>query len=662
MLLSRYSINSKLVLLSSLPLLALLLVLIYDGMLLYDFQKDSRQTQALIELTHKLDGIAHQHAVERGLTAGFLGSKGRKGKDKVIAQREKADKATEEWHNFLHTNEYAQDIQHTLTDLNQLLEQKEAVRNKVDALSPDNGAFAYYSALNKKALDYVSQLATHIKNESLRNEVIDLNAMLWMKERAGQSRGLLNGIYARGSTNIESYANVYRYINEFDSRLQLLLSHENLHSRDDLLQATETPVFTQVSSIEQRFLGQADSLNAIDGPTSDKWFPLATERIKVLKGVIDEEARFITQQVNQQLANSQRYLFGGLIAMLVFVGLLAWLALHISRNISSRIKGISQLLTNSIQNNDLSIQVKDIGSDEIAEIASGIDSYIEWLRDIIDDVKQTTKSAITDTQVFVERAADNIATMEDQQQQTQLVASAITEMSASIDEVSSSCQVVASLSNDVQDNSQEGDKLSEKAADSVGKLSEKITASEQILSQLSSNSEDIGGILDSIRGIAEQTNLLALNAAIEAARAGEQGRGFAVVADEVRNLAQRTQESTEEIQTMISSLQDSAAKASSTMNESKSVVDVCLEDSNNVMEKSQKIYDLIHQVNDQIIQVSSIAEQQSSVSNEIAANAENINTHTEQAVSVATFIDKNSQSLAHKLNELGEHISVFKTH
>ncbi len=661
MLLSRYSINSKLLLLSSIPLLALLLLLAYDSMLLYNFQKDSRQTQALIELTHKLDGIAHEHAIERGLTAGFLGSGGKKGKDKVIAQRQKADKAVAEWRSFLQTNQYAQAIQHTLTGLNQQLEQKEAVRKKVDALSPDNGAFVYYSALNKKALDHVSQLATLIKNESLRNEVTDLNAMLWMKERAGQSRGMLNGIYARGSASIEAYANVYRYIKEFDSRFQLLLSHESLHSRDDLVQVAETPIFTQVKAIEQSFLKQTDSLNAINGPAPDKWFPLATQRIKALKGVIDEEATFITQQVEQQLASSQRYLVGGIIAMLIFVGLLMWLALHISRHISSRIKGVSQLLTDSISNNDLSIKVNDAGSDEIADIANGIDRYVQWLREIINDVKQTTRSAISDTEVFVEHATNNIVTMEEQQQQTQLVASAITEMSASIDEVSNSCHMVASLSQDVQNNSQEGDKLSEKTAKSVGELSEKIMASEEILGQLSSNSENIGGILDSIRGIAEQTNLLALNAAIEAARAGEQGRGFAVVADEVRNLAQRTQESTEEIQTMISCLQDSAEKASSTMSQSQNVVKVCLEDSTNTMEKSQKIYGLINQVNDQIIQVSSIAEQQSGVSNEIAANAENINAHTEQAVSVATLIDQNSQSLAHKLSELSDHIKVFKT-
>lgn len=660
----RFSIGSKLLFISMVPLALVVLFFGYNASQLYGQKQNSDYAAVVIELALKLDNIAHQHAVERGLTAGFLGSGGKKGQSALQAQREKADDSVEAYQAFVRDNATAARVSDKIRDLNTVLAQKSRVRNQVDQLSPDSGAFGYYSALNRQVLGDIESLSSLVQQADLRNSLKQLTSLLWLKERAGQSRGLLNGLFSKGAADAVSYAYVYAYINDFNDTLNYLIQQEPFETQADLVALTNSPGYDRVAKIEQAFLDQSETLASINGPEPSQWFAMATERIKAIKALADTQGAYIVNTANNNnqatQARLEQYLILGTLVMVLLVGGLLTLSLRIAMSISARVKMIKNTLDSSIANNDLSLSMTVKGRDEMASIAQGINRYIDWLKQVVTDVNEATDLALSDTKAFSKHADTNMNTMQTQQTQTDTVASAITEISASIEDVAGTCQSISELTKVALDNCEHAKLGSIKTSESVNHLSDKMENSARIMKQLADNSEKIGGISNSIRGIAEQTNLLALNAAIEAARAGEQGRGFAVVADEVRNLAQRTQESTEEIQNIIVVLQSTAQESSEALKESQETVHECLSDSNQSAEKNQDLVEIIHKLNEQMAQISEIANQQSIASVEISSNAEHISSNTHESLDIATQIKTQSDGLSDRLSSLQKKTQVFK--
>jgi diguanylate cyclase (GGDEF)-like protein len=391
MLFSRLSISIKLLLLSTLPLILLIALLSHKGKELFDIQTNSNQTVVIIGLALKLDNIAHEHAVERGLTAGFLGSKGIQGSEKVILQRKIADKSVNDLQIFINTNQDdLKNINANLDKLIDLLEQKNDVRDKVDRLSTDQNAFTYYSSINKQVIDIIDLLTTLVKDITLRSELNNMVTMQWLEERSGQSRGYLNGVYSSGSATVEDYAKIYAYIKDFDIRLATLINNRQFYTKTALTDLIKSPVFMQVDSIQNDFINQYNRLNSVEGPTPEQWFPLATKRIDAIKNIIDKQTLYISNQSQQMLAQSLRYLIVGSIFMAAIILALIGLSYYIARNIISRIRNIDTLLTRSINDSDFSIKIVDNGNDEVTHIAKGINNYISWLKDLVSNIKETS--------------------------------------------------------------------------------------------------------------------------------------------------------------------------------------------------------------------------------------------------------------------------------
>jgi diguanylate cyclase (GGDEF)-like protein len=391
MFFSRLSISIKLLFLSTLPLILLIALLAHKGKELLDIQTNSYQTVAIIELALKLDHIAHEHAVERGLTAGFLGSDGTTGKDKVVIQRRKSDLTVDELQIFLNANpRILQNINANIDQLIGLLKQKNNIREKVDQLSTNSNAFAYYSSLNKKAIDTIDLLITLVTDVNLRSELDNMVVMQWLEERSGQSRGYLNGVYARGSVSIEEYAKIYTYIKDFDRSLATLINNRQFHTKAALTDLSRSSAFTQVNSIQNDFINQYKQLSNIQGPTPEQWFPVATKRIEAIKSLIDEQALYILNQSQQMLAQSQRYLIVGGVIMATIILALISLSYYLARNIISRIRNIDMLLTRSINDSDFTIKIVDDGNDEVTHIAKGINNYMSWLKDLVSNIKETS--------------------------------------------------------------------------------------------------------------------------------------------------------------------------------------------------------------------------------------------------------------------------------
>ncbi|MDX7688803.1 methyl-accepting chemotaxis protein [Aeromonas caviae] len=309
------------------------------------------------------------------------------------------------------------------------------------------------------------------------------------------------------------------------------------------------------------------------------------------------------------------------IAIAIFVAILV--AFTLGKAIRQPLKELLRVLTEVTQG-DMTQRVGFKSQNEFGQLASQINLLIHQMGDVLRQLSQASNqlnSAAHDNRHTTESVR---ADLEKQRQETASVAAAMTQMEASVREVAQAANQTLERVMDVEKATEMGRKVMAGNITTTHQLAGKLQQTGKVIGDVSAMSGQIGNILDVIRGIAEQTNLLALNAAIEAARAGEQGRGFAVVADEVRNLAGRTAQSTSEIQTMIENLQQGVARAVNVMQECSREMDSCVDQSsqaNNAMEEVQGIVVLI---SDMSSQIASAAEQQQATSADIATNLNRI--------------------------------------
>ncbi|MBJ2146527.1 methyl-accepting chemotaxis protein [Vibrio sp. IB15] len=309
---------------------------------------------------------------------------------------------------------------------------------------------------------------------------------------------------------------------------------------------------------------------------------------------------------------------------------------------------------------DLAQRIEVKGNDEIAQLSKGFNGFIEKIHESMKEVCSTSQALQVAAESVSNKAHITHDNSQEQRDQTLQVVAAINQMGMTISEIASNAATAAETATQASGNTEVGRSVVNKAKDAISRLAQDIESTGQVVEQLASTTQDIGSILGVIRDISEQTNLLALNAAIEAARAGEQGRGFAVVADEVRNLASRTADSTEEIQKMINQLQSDAKDAVTAMSAGKVITLEGVSASDEAVDVLGGISDRIVDISDRNTQVATATEEQSTVVHTINQNIEEINAINEVTTGTAEQLAEASQELRDLSSRLDKMVGSFK--
>jgi methyl-accepting chemotaxis protein len=334
----------------------------------------------------------------------------------------------------------------------------------------------------------------------------------------------------------------------------------------------------------------------------------------------------------------------------------SWL---LSSNIARRVCDNVKVLE-TIASGDLTKEVVVSGRDEIGKLQQAAASMQGHLREMISHISDTTTQLSTAADEVSVVTAQTSANIQQQQDETEQITTAMSQMSTTVREVSLNIGNTSTAASEANDEAENGRMMVKKAVQGVHRLGDQIERNAEVISEVERDSKNIYAVLEVIQSVAEQTNLLALNAAIEAARAGEQGRGFAVVADEVRTLAGRTQESTTEINQMIDNLQHNSVNAVKAMEESRQHAKCVVEQAENADSALNAISEAVSQIDQMSSQIATAAEEQSTVTDEISRNIEHINTMATQNATGSQQTSAAGEELSRMASSLQKLVGEFR--
>ena len=588
-------------------------------------------------------------------------------RDRIYSQRQVVDTSMEELKriNQRYGNELALEQVYS-----KLIKQWQLIKNTSMGLTAAQ-SIKIHNMLVERLLNLIAEVANAAditldpELDTYQIGVTLVNGLPNMLENMGQARAVASGVAAKGKFENKSvYTRLAILANNIDLYFKDVSSSLNAvyqvnHSLAEELKAATDSNYNAIVGMQdllKKQLLHADTIRV----SSKEIFDNATRAINGSYALFDTLLPKMQEILSVRIDDAENTLNFAVAVVLLVMVIVAYLFAGFFFSVQNGVTQISSVMER-LSDGDLNVRLNLSTRDELVQIAHSVNKMIENFSHVVGQIISSSDQVASSSEELSAITEQTGQSMSQQQFQTEDVAAAMSEMAESAQDVSENISNTVQAANQAHKETAIGQQMVDESIQAVQKLSDQIESASEVIHELEQDSENINAVLDVIKGLAEQTNLLALNAAIEAARAGEQGRGFAVVADEVRTLAGRTQESTEEINQVIENLQKGSRKAVQVMSQSRKEAYEVVVQAKKAGESLANISLAVARINDMSLQIAQVTEKQNMTCKEINKSIMDISKMSNETSVGAKETYYASQDLARLGNELQTLVVQFQT-
>ncbi|MBI5439435.1 MAG: methyl-accepting chemotaxis protein [Nitrosomonadales bacterium] len=658
---TRSTIAQRLTLLTAVPVIALVLsssMLVWDSLSRY---QSAGQAHGIMEIAVASGDLIHPMQIERGTTAGFVQSGGQKFADTLPGVRAKTDEKLAAYRQLLGRTDTGSmpGLKKAIEEAGHKLDGMAKTREQATQLAiPAPEAAAFFTGAIRTLLEVMSTAAEYNKDPAIAKKLLTYHAFANAKENAGQERASTVPVFVANKVEPAQYRAILGKIFKQEAYMDTFSSSATEPERAALKSLLGGDAEKDVQRMrgimaERVILGGFDVDPAV-------WFKRSTDRINGMHEIEQLLAKNINSDVNNLLSSSRTLLLMQLILAALGITIAVAVSVWVARGVNRPLKGVVDAIEYVVAQDDFTRGIPEEGTEETARVGQAVNHLREKFRSIISHVTRSSEGVAGASSMLVASSQQINRSSTSQSEDASSAAASIEELSVSISETAGNAQTAAEIVAKSRAGTAQVLATMAEAVKNVNGIAELIRESDANVGRLDDRSKKIGGIIQVIKEVADQTNLLALNAAIEAARAGEQGRGFAVVADEVRKLAERTSKATEEIASLIGDIQSHIGETVTGMRQANTQVAESLVLVGKTEAALHRIGDDSGEVANNVHSIADAIREQDSAIHQVVASVEKIAQMSEKNCAVTASSSDTATQLDRLADALKESVAHFK--